>query len=79
MKIVLFGGSAASQVELKNAATDTGTVLYGLNTPTADSRKDDFSNVGGIAFPVGCFVKPAGTGAIAYVWWEPMQTQVATV
>jgi len=69
MKIVLFGGSADSQVELKNAATDTGTVLLSVNALLDTSFEVDFTSVGGLEFSTGCFCKPAGTGAIAYVWY----------
>jgi hypothetical protein len=77
MKLAIAGGSAASKVELKNAATDTGDVLLTVNALTNDFKEIDFSDVGGIAFSTGCFVKPAGTAALVYVWWEPMQSQSA--
>ena len=77
IKVELAGGSAASKVEFKNAATDTGSVLLTINALTNDQKGADMQNVGGLAFSTACFCKPAGTGAIAYVWWEPMQTQVA--
>lgn len=77
MKVALAGGSAASKVELKNAATDTGDVLLTVNALTTDFKEIDLCGVGGILFSTGCFVKPAGTAAIAYVWWEPAQTQSA--
>ncbi len=77
MMIAIAGGSAASKVELKNALTDTGDVLLTVNALTADNQVIDLTNVGGIAFGVGCFVKPAGTAALVYVWWEPLQSQSA--
>lgn len=70
MAVYLYGGSAASSVEFKNAATDTGTVLFSMDTLTASGQFVDLSPFGGINFSVGCFVKPAGTGAIAYCWFE---------
>jgi|SRR3990167_2752375 len=76
MKIALAGGSAASKCELKNAATDTGDILLTINALTNDYKSDDFEALGGIPFSVGCFAKPAGTAAIAYIWYEPMQSQV---
>ena len=72
IKVHLAGGSAASKVEFKNAATDTGDVLLTVNALTNDSKGEDLSSVGGIPFTTACFCKPAGTGAIAYVWWEPL-------
>lgn len=66
----LYGGSAASSVEFKNAATDTGTVLLSIDTPTGQGQFVDLTPFGGIEFSVGCFCKPAGTGAILYAWFE---------
>lgn len=77
IKVELMGGSAASKVEFKNAATDTGDILLTVNALTSDQKGVDLTSVGGLAFSTACFCKPAGNGAIAYVWWEPMQTQVA--
>jgi hypothetical protein len=70
MGVYLYGGSAATSCEFKNALTDTGTVLFSLATPVAIGQFVDLSEFGGIPFDVGCFVKPAGTGAIAYCWFE---------
>jgi len=70
MGCVLFGGSANSQVEFKNAATDTGTVLFGLNCLAGTSTGVDLSALGGIVFDTAIFCKPAGTGAICYVWFD---------
>lgn len=70
MAVSLAGGSAASKVEFKNAATDTGTVLFTLNALTNDNKFVDFSDLGGILFDTAIFCKPAGTGAIAYVWFD---------
>lgn len=68
--VILFGGSADSQVEFKNAATDTGDVLLSLNCLAGTSTGVDLSSLGGIAFDTAMFCKPAGTGAICYVWYE---------
>ena len=70
MGFLLFGGSADSQVEFKDAATDTGTVLLGANALTKTTCFVDLSSVGGVMFNTGLFCKPAGTGAICYVWFE---------
>ena len=70
MGVILFGGSADSQVEFKNAATDTGTVLLTLNCKAGTSTGVDLSTLGGITFPTAIFCKPAGTGAICHVWYE---------
>lgn len=68
--VYLYGGSGATSCEFKNAATDTGTVLFSMDCATAIGQFVDLSEFGGITFDVGCFVKPAGTGAIAYCWYE---------
>jgi len=70
MRVVLFGGSADSQVEFKNAATDTGDVLFSANALLDTTVDIDLSSVGGIPFSTAMFCKPAGTGAIAHVWFE---------
>lgn len=70
MGVILFGGSADSQVEFKNAATDTGTVLLSLNCLAKTSTGVDLSALGGLGFSTAIFCKPAGTGAICYVWYE---------
>lgn len=70
MGFYLYGGSAASSVEFKNAATDTGTVLFSADTLTASGQFIDLTPFGGITFDVGCFCKPAGTGAIVYAWYD---------
>jgi hypothetical protein len=68
--VVLFGGSADSQVEFKNAATDTGTVLLTINCLAKTTTGVDLSELGGLVFSTAIYCKPAGTGAIAYVWYE---------
>lgn len=70
MGFLLFGGSLASQVEFKDAASDTGTVLLGANVIAVDTKFVDLTSFGGVPFGTGLFVKPAGTGAIVYVWYE---------
>lgn len=70
MGVYLYAGSDASSCEFKNAATDTGTVLFSMDALTASGQFVDFSGFGGIPFSTGCFVKPVGTGAIAYCWYE---------
>lgn len=70
MKVVLFGGTADSQVEFKNAATDTGDVLLTVNALLDTSFEVSFVDVGGIEFDTAIFCKPAGAGAIAHCWFE---------
>lgn len=68
--LYLYGGSLASSVEFKNALTDTGTVLFSIDVLATAGQFIDLSKLGGIRFDVGCFCKPAGTGAIVYAWFE---------
>jgi len=68
MGFYLYGGSAATSVEFKNAATDTGTVLFSAATPIAIGQLVDLTRFGGIPFDVGIFCKPAGAGSTCYVW-----------
>jgi hypothetical protein len=70
MGFVLFGGSADSQVEFKNAATDTGTVLLTVNALAKTTKYICLEDLGGLVFDTAMFCKPAGTGAICYVWYE---------
>jgi len=70
MKLVLFGGTADSQVEFKNAATDTGDVLLTVAALLDTTIEMDFTRVGGLKFSTAMFAKPAGAGAICYVWYD---------
>lgn len=70
MGFVLFGGSADSQVEFKNATSDTGTVLMGANALADTTVVVDLTPFGGVEFSTAIFCKPAGTGAIVYAWFE---------
>lgn len=68
---IVVGGSDASGVEFKNAASDTGTVLMSYKVATATSSPFiDLSEIGGIDFNVGCWCKPSGTGCVVYAWFE---------
>lgn len=69
-KVALAGGSAASKVELKDAATDTGNVLLTVNALTNDFKEISLEDVGGIEFDTAVYAKLTGTGAIAYIWYE---------
>jgi hypothetical protein len=70
MGFILFGGSANTQVEFKDAATDTGTVVLGANCLAYTSIFVDLSDIGGVMFNTGCFCKPAGAASICYCWYE---------
>ncbi|KKL59594.1 hypothetical protein LCGC14_2213740 [marine sediment metagenome] len=70
MAFLLFGGTADSQVEFKNAATDTGTVLLTAAALLDTSIFVDLTRFGGLLFDTAMFCKPAGTGAICYIWYQ---------
>jgi hypothetical protein len=71
MAIEIFAGAATGSVELKDALTDTGTVLFTATTPASTSSPlISFVPVGGISFTTGIFVKPAGTNCVVYIWTE---------
>ena len=71
MKVVLTAGASnAGTCEFKNAATDTGDVLLTLAAVAGTTIEVDFCEIGGIPFSVAIFGKPAGTGAIAHVWFD---------
>lgn len=71
MAVYLYPAAANSSVEFKNAATDTGTVLLTVSAPAnGPGVFVDLTEVGGLTFSTAMFCKPAGTGAIAYVWFD---------
>ena len=55
--------------EFKNAATDTGDVLFTIAGLASTVSSVDFTRVGGIAFGTAMYAKPTGTGNIVYVWF----------
>lgn len=69
-RVILMAAAADATVEFKDAATDTGTVLLTLTTPAKSTLDVDLEFLGGLQFNTGLFVKPAGSGVIAYVWFE---------
>lgn len=70
MYVVIGNHTANTTVQFKNAATDTGTVLLTVSALANGSEVFDFTEVGGLEFTTGCFVKPAGANAIVYCWYE---------
>lgn len=69
--VLLYSAGANSSVEFKNAATDTGDVLLTFGAPAnGPSVFLDFSDIGGLEFSTAIYCKPAGTGALVYVWFE---------
>ena len=68
--VILVAGSANATLELKNAATDTGTVLLNLAALANTTTGIDLTGLGGMTFDTAMYCKPAGSGAICYVWYE---------
>jgi hypothetical protein len=68
MGYLIYGGSADSSVEFKNALTDTGTTLLSDDTLAKVGKFVDLSDIGGVRFTTGIFVKPTGAGSIVYTW-----------
>lgn len=70
MAAYLYPAAANSIVEFKNAATDTGTVLLTISALANVGTFIDLTEIGGLEFSTAMFCKPAGTGSIAYVWFD---------
>ena len=70
MKVVIGGQTADTTVQFFNNTAGSGTVLLTLSALNGHSEDFDFTEVGGIAFSTGCFVKPTGANSIAYCWFE---------
>lgn len=77
-KVVLYGTSDASSLKLYDAASATGTEVFGTIATFTDSDASaaaptdhDFTGVGGILFPnTGIYAAIAGTSAVGYIWWS---------
>ncbi len=77
-RVELYGTSGACTLKLYDAASATGTEVWGgvapftgANGGGAQSKVWDFSEVGGVPFPnTGIFADITGTSAVAYVWWS---------
>ena len=76
-RIDLYGTSDAASLLLYNAASATGTEVYGMVVPFTDTDASaassvsiSFVDVGGLSFSSKIYAALTGTGAIAYVWWS---------
>lgn len=70
MGFILYCASADSVVEFKNAATDTGTVLFTAKGLAHTTVALNFTDLGGLVFGTAMFCKPVGSGSICYVWYQ---------
>jgi hypothetical protein len=70
MGVIIGGNTGNATVQFKNAITNTGTILLTVNALADVGAEVDLSAMGGIVFGTGIYCVLAGTGAIAYVWYE---------
>lgn len=77
-RVELYGTSDACTLLLYDAASATGTEIWGGTAPFtgengggAQSMVWDWTHLGGIPFPnTGIYANITGTSAVAYVWHE---------
>jgi hypothetical protein len=77
LAVLLEGGTTASSIDFTNDANGAGTPIIGVTVPftdadasAQDSRLFDFTKFGGLAFDSKIYAVLAGTGAVAYVWFD---------
>lgn len=78
LRVELYGTTDAASLKLYDAASATGTEVWGgvapftgANGGGAQSMVWDWSHLGGLPFPnTGIFPDITGTSAVAYVWWQ---------
>lgn len=68
--IQLIGGSAAATLKLTNDANGSGTGVVEAAAPIGATVFIDFTDLGPVAFSTALYATIAGTGAIAYIWWD---------
>lgn len=75
--VLLEGGTDASSIDFTNDADGNGTPVVGVTAPFTDTDASaagtvfvDFTSLGGVNFSSKIYGKLAGTGAIAYVWYD---------
>jgi len=76
-RIDLYATTDAASVLLYNAASATGTEIYGLVAPFTDSDASaaqstsvSFEDVGGIDFSSKIWADITGTNAVCYIWYD---------
>lgn len=68
--ILLVGGSAATTVKIFDTVDGSGTETVGAATAIGTSVFIDFEELGPVMFSSYMYVTPAGTGGVAYVWYD---------
>lgn len=77
LAVLIEGGTAASSIDFTNDGDGSADPLIGVTVPFTDSDASaastyflDLSHFGGVYFSVAIYAKLAGTGAIAYIWYD---------
>lgn len=74
--ITLRSGTTTSSLLLYNhASAASGTLMWSVSliaTTGAGDQTHSISFPDGLAFPIGCYVDWAGTGAIGYISFKPL-------
>jgi len=77
MAVQLNGGSDAASLAIHNTSDGSGTAVYEVLAPFTDADASaastvfvDLTPLGGVACSAYVYAKLAGTGAVAYVWYE---------
>jgi len=77
MAVQLNGGSDASSLQIHSSEDGSGTQVWDMVAPFTDSDASaqstvyiSFADIGGIKLSTHLYATLAGTGAVAYVWYQ---------
>ena len=68
--VMVVGGSAATTLKLYDAADGSGTPTIEFAAAIGTTVFVDLTEVGPVDFPTKLYAAIAGTGGIAYVWYD---------
>lgn len=68
--VQLVGGSASATLKLYNNADGSGTETFGLAALTGTTVFICMDELGPVQFDTAMYSTIAGTGAIAYIWYD---------
>lgn len=68
--VMVVGGSAATTLKLYNAANGDGTQTIEFAAAIGTTLFVDLTEVGPVEFSAKLYAVLAGTGGIAYVWYD---------
>ena len=71
--VLVHADGAQADVDLIDAATDTGADDLEFSQTDGDSQLFDFTGLGGVAFATGLSITLAGTGASVTIWTDKAQ------